>query len=258
MPEAPRNLAPLDGVPHGDFQAFARVACTELLGEALPPDAAGEVADRAFTFPVPVVEVEPGVLLMELFHGPTLAFKDVGARFMASVLEGLGTERDDGGRETTILVATSGDTGGAVAAAFHGRPGFRVVVLFPAEGVSPQQRRQMTTLGGNVCALAVRGSFDDCQRLVKEALGRVDLAECHGLTSANSINVARLLPQTLYYAYAAALLDAAPHFVVPSGNLGNLCAGLLAARWGLRSAARHPGELRRRRSRASVVGGGPR
>lgn len=201
---------------------------------ALPEDVLDRAVRTALSFPVPVVEVEPDVFVLELFHGPTLAFKDVGARFMAQLLPLLGRESSDRGRVRTVLAATSGDTGGAVAAAFHGVPGYRVVVLFPGRGISERQRRQMTTLGGNVHALSVQGSFDDCQRMVKETFGDRALAARFGLTSANSINVARLIPQAWYYVYAARVLGAA-HFVVPSGNLGNLCAGLLAARAGMPS-----------------------
>ena len=190
------------------------------------------VVDRALSFPVEIVEVEPGRFVAELFHGPTLAFKDVGARFMASLMQVL--DHSDGHGERgchTVLVATSGDTGGAVASAFHGLEGYRVVVLFPRDGISARQRRQMTTLGGNVTALSVAGTFDDCQRMVKAAFADAEFVAGHGLTSANSINVARLLPQTFYYIHVARRLGRV-HFVVPSGNLGNLCAGLIAARAG--------------------------
>ncbi|MEX2471256.1 MAG: threonine synthase [Gemmatimonadota bacterium] len=188
--------------------------------------------DEAFDFPIPLVEVEPDLWVLELFHGPTHAFKDVGARFMARLMARL-LPRDG---ERTVLVATSGDTGGAVAAAFHGVPGYRVAVLFPKEGVSERQRRQMTTLGGNVTALSVSGTFDDCQRLAKEAFMDRALSERFRWTSANSINVGRLLPQAFYYLHAARLLGWAERratFIVPCGNLGNLCAGLLAHRFGM-------------------------
>lgn len=188
--------------------------------------------EEAFDFSVPLVEVEPDLWVLELFHGPTHAFKDVGARFMARLMARLLPQ--DG--ERTVLVATSGDTGGAVAAAFHGVPGYRVAVLFPKEGVSERQRRQMTTLGGNVIAFSVSGSFDDCQRLAKEAFMDRALSEHFRWTSANSINVGRLLPQAFYYLHAARLLgwtERRAAFVVPCGNLGNLCAGLFAHRFGM-------------------------
>src|SRR5687767_12589794 len=143
------------------------------------------VAVSALDFVVPLVEIQPDLHLLELFHGPTHAFKDVGARYMARLM----SEIDPGGGRRTVLVATSGDTGSAVAHAFHGLAGYRVVVLFPRAGVSERQRRQMTTLGDNVEALAVAGTFDDCQRLAKEAFRDPELRERHRLTSANSINV---------------------------------------------------------------------
>lgn len=191
----------------------------------------GVVTD-ALNFPIPLVEVGSGVHVLELFHGPSLAFKDVGARFMARAMAAL----SDDDTPRTVLVATSGDTGGAVAAAFHGVAPYRVVALFPRHGISERQRRQMTTLGGNVVAVAVDGTFDDCQRLAKSAFADEALRLRCGLTSANSINIGRLIPQAFYYVHAARLLgwDAHPAtFVVPSGNLGNLCAGLLAARSGM-------------------------
>jgi threonine synthase len=190
------------------------------------------VAVSALDFVVPLVEIQPDLHLLELFHGPTHAFKDIAARYMARLM----SELDPGGGTRTVLVATSGDTGSAVAHAFHGLAGYRVIVLFPRDGVSERQRRQMTTLGGNVVALAVAGTFDDCQRLAKEAFRDPGLRERHRLTSANSINVGRLMPQTFYYAHAALLLGwgrEPVRFVVPSGNLGNLCGGLVAHECGM-------------------------
>jgi threonine synthase len=206
-------------------------------GEDLGEAALREIAAEALDFPIPLVQIEEGVWIAELFHGPTLAFKDLAARFLARALPRLGPARRDGrGSRATVLVATSGDTGAAVAHAFHGVPGTRAVVLYPRGQVSPLQERQMATLGGNVVAASVDGTFDDCQRLVKDALADRKLAAEHALTSANSINVGRLLPQMAFYAHAAARLPrglAAPVFAVPSGNLGNLAAGLLAERMGL-------------------------
>jgi len=196
------------------------------------PDVIDQVVTEAFTFPVPLVEVDTDVYVLELFHGPTHAFKDIGARFMARLM----SELDPGGDRRTVLVATSGDTGSAVAHAFHGLAGYRVIVLFPRGAVSDRQRRQMTTLGDNVVALAVEGTFDDCQRMAKEAFNDPALRARHRLTSANSINVGRLLPQSFYYVYAAARLgwlERPARFVVPSGNLGNLSGGLLAHRCGM-------------------------
>jgi threonine synthase len=186
------------------------------------------VVDCALDFPVEIVEVGSKLFVLELFHGPTGAFKDVGARFMAALMPELESEP----REHTVLVATSGDTGGAVASAFHGVSGYRVIVLFPRDGISDRQRRQMTTLGGNVTALSVAGTFDDCQRMVKSAFADSGLRAAYHFTSANSINIARLLPQAFYYVLAALRLGPV-RFVVPSGNLGNLCAGLLAAHAGM-------------------------
>jgi threonine synthase len=245
------------GRPPADqgFTASAAWTASAMLGDAFPPGRVADVVADALDFPVPLVEVEPGVHVLELFHGPSLAFKDVGARFMARAMASLAREDE---RPATVLVATSGDTGGAVAAAFHGVAPYRVVVLFPRGGVSERQRRQMTTLGGNVTAVAVDGTFDDCQRLAKEAFGDPRLRADCGLTSANSINVGRLIPQAFYYVYAAALLGwdrRPPTFVVPSGNLGNLCAGLLAHRTGM-PAAGFVAALNRNRVFADYLEGG--
>jgi threonine synthase len=219
----------------GSFTDTARIVAPSFF-PGVEANVLRDVVEGALSFPVPLVEVEPGRYVLELFHGPTHAFKDVGARFMAHLLPSLSGSTAS---PRTVVVATSGDTGGAVASAFHNVPGHRVVALFPKEGVSDRQRRQMTTLGGNVYAIAVSGTFDDCQSMVKDAFADPALHLRHGLTSANSINVARLLPQAFYYLHAAAELTATgvghagAHFVVPSGNLGNLCAGLLAARAGM-------------------------
>jgi threonine synthase len=209
-----------------------------LLAGELDRDDLTRAVRAALDFPVPLVSVRPGVFALELFHGPTLAFKDFGARFFAAVLDLV----REPGRPVTILTATSGDTGAAVAHAFWRRPGVRAVVLYPRGRVSALQERQFATLGENVTALAVAGSFDDCQALVKAAFADADLSARHGLTSANSINAARLLPQILYYAEAAAALRRRgilepPVIAVPSGNFGNLCAGLLARTMGLPVAA---------------------
>lgn len=223
-PPAPERAA--------DFAGTARWAARALLGDAVDAGVSDQVVTAALDFPIPLVEVAPGVHVMELFHGPSLAFKDVGARFMARAMAAL----SDDATPRTVLVATSGDTGGAVAAAFHGVTPYRVVALFPKDGISERQRRQMTTLGDNVVAVAVDGTFDDCQRLAKGAFADAELRLRCGLTSANSINIGRLIPQAFYYIHAARLLGwgAAPAtFVVPSGNLGNLCAGLVARAAGM-------------------------
>lgn len=201
--------------------------------DALPESERRELIADALDFPLPLVELEPGVWVLELFHGPTLAFKDVGARFLARLL---GRFSRPGDAPLTVLVATSGDTGGAVAQAFYRVPGTRVVVLYPRGKVSALQEAQFTTLGDNVEALAVDGVFDDCQRLVKEAFADPELRRTLNLTSANSINIGRLLPQMVYYAHALSQLPAAgppPWFSTPSGNFGNLAAGLMARRLGL-------------------------
>jgi len=202
---------------------------------ALAPQLAA-IAREAFNFPAPLVPLlDSGRLsVLELFHGPTAAFKDFGARFLAASLVRL---RDAAAPPLTILVATSGDTGGAVAAAFYERPGIRVAVLFPRGLVSETQERQLTCWGGNVRAFAVRGTFDDCQRLAKEALRDRELHTRTDLSSANSINLGRLLPQTVYYAAASLAISQRwgepACFVIPSGNLGNALACIWARKLGL-------------------------
>ncbi len=232
----PIRLAPFEARPERvDSLADVGRWLAPTLFSDTPADVIDRVVTEAFDFPVPLVEVDENLHVLELFHGPTHAFKDIGARFMARLM----AEIDPGGGRRTVLVATSGDTGSAVAHAFHGLPGYRVIVLFPRNGVSARQRRQMTTLGGNIMALAVRGTFDDCQRMAKEAFNDAELRRRHRLTSANSINVGRLLPQTFYYVYAAARLgwsEKPVRFVVPSGNLGNLSGGLLAHKCGMPNA----------------------
>jgi threonine synthase len=194
------------------------------------------ITREAFTFPAPLVTLDAAARLsvLELFHGPTAAFKDFGARFLAAALARLPRA---GARSLNMLVATSGDTGGAVAAAFHERPGMQVTVLFPKGLVSPTQERQLTCWGGNVASFAVRGRFDDCQRLVKEALQAPDLRERFDLSSANSINLGRLLPQMVYYAAASLELfrqhGARAGFIIPSGNLGNAVACIWTRKLGL-------------------------
>jgi len=204
-----------------------------LLGDELAPELLRTILDEALDFPVPLEPLDDGSYALELFRGPTLAFKDFGARFLAGVLT-----RALPPRPRTILTATSGDTGSAVAHAFWKRPGVRVVVLYPRGRISELQERQMATLGANVVALSIAGSFDDCQALVKSCFADAALVEQHGLVSANSINIARLLAQCLYYFEALAQLRARgeqrPVVVsVPSGNFGNLCAGLYARALGL-------------------------
>jgi threonine synthase len=215
------------------FPDLASCLATRLLRGEFDDDVVDRLVHEALNFPVPVIEVQAGRFVVELFHGPTLAFKDFGARFLARFFSHLLAERDE---HATILVATSGDTGSAVAQGFFGVPRVRVVVLYPKGKVSPFQEAQMATLGGNVVAVRVPGTFDDCQRLVKDAFLDTDLSALH-LSSANSINVGRLLPQTFYY--VAGYVAVAPEvgdevvFSVPTGNLGNLTAGIIARRIGV-------------------------
>jgi threonine synthase len=214
------------------FQEIGSAVAEAFFGDDVPAAALLEIVEATLTFDAPLVTLAPRDHLLELFHGPTLAYKDFGARFMARLMAWL-TRGED--RLLTVLVATSGDTGGAVAHAFHNVPGTRVVVLYPKGQVSGLQEKQLTTLGGNISALEIDGSFDDCQALVKSAFLDRDLSEHLNLTSANSINLARLVPQSFYFIDAARRLPAGvkPVFVVPSGNFGNLTAGLLAMHLGL-------------------------
>ncbi|HEX2494133.1 MAG TPA: threonine synthase [Steroidobacter sp.] len=197
----------------------------------------GAICREAFDFPAPLVHLDSApspASVLELFHGPTCAFKDFGARFLAACLERI---RRNEKRKLTILVATSGDTGGAVAAAFHNRPWVEVAVLYPKGLVSDRQAQQLACWGGNVRTFAVRGNFDDCQRMVKEAFLDPELAQTHQLSSANSINVGRLLPQMTYYAKCGLELwresGRRANFIIPSGNLGNSLACLWARHIGL-------------------------
>lgn len=189
--------------------------------------------EEAISFDAPLVQLEKNLHVLELFHGPTLAFKDFGARFMAGLMRYF---LRNSSSKLTILVATSGDTGSAVASGFYKVEGVEVIILYPSGKVSDLQEKQLTTLGENITALEIQGSFDDCQRLVKEAFLDQDLLAKYRLSSANSINIARLIPQSLYYANALAQLHEHPDkavFVVPSGNFGNLTAGLFAKKLGM-------------------------
>ncbi|MCW3466874.1 threonine synthase [Chitinophaga nivalis] len=203
------------------------------VGDEIPEEALKKIVADTLHFPFPVQKVSGQSYALELFHGPTLAFKDVGARFMAGCL---GYFRRNSKEPVTVLVATSGDTGGAVASGFYNVPGVEVVILYPSRKVSTLQEKQLTTLGGNIRALEIQGTFDDCQQLVKTAFLDKELQARRPLTSANSINVARWLPQMFYYFLAYKQMKAAhPRLVfsVPSGNFGNICAGLMAAATGL-------------------------
>ncbi|MBP5559080.1 MAG: threonine synthase [Bacteroidales bacterium] len=207
----------------------ARVA-EAFFGEDVPSDELYRIVSETLSFDCPLREVEPGIYALELFHGPTLAFKDVGARFMARLLRHF----TGGEGDINVLVATSGDTGSAVANGFLGVEGIRVFVLYPKGKVSPIQECQFTTLGQNVTALEIDGTFDDCQALVKAAFVDEGLNASMRLTSANSINVARFLPQAFYYFHAVAQLGIGDAVCcVPSGNFGNICAALFGRRMGL-------------------------
>lgn len=203
-----------------------------LIGEEIPAEKLNTMVKNAFTFPAPVAKVEEGVYALELFHGPTLAFKDFGGRFMA---QALATVRGDG--KITILTATSGDTGAAVAHAFYGLENIDVVILYPQGKISPLQEKLFCTLGGNIRTVAINADFDACQALVKQAFDDEELRRAIGLNSANSINISRLLAQVCYYFEAAAQLSPSERsnlvVSVPSGNFGNLTAGLIAKTLGL-------------------------
>lgn len=203
-----------------------------LIGEEIPQAQLAQMVRNAFTFPAPVAKVEEHIYALELFHGPTLAFKDFGGRFMA---QALATVRGDG--KITILTATSGDTGAAVAHAFYGLENIDVVILYPKGKISPLQEKLFCTLGGNILTIAINADFDACQALVKQAFDDAELRQAIGLNSANSINISRLLAQVCYYFEAAAQLpkEQRENLVVsvPSGNFGNLTAGLIAKTLGL-------------------------
>ena len=218
------------------LQEIAYTVANSLFGQDIEADVLHTIIQETFSFDIPAVQVEDNIYSLELFHGPTLAFKDVGARFMARLLQYF--IRRKGQQQINVLVATSGDTGSAVANGFLGVEGIHVYVLYPKGKVSHIQESQFTTLGQNVTAIEVNGVFDDCQALVKQAFMDNELNAQLKLTSANSINVARFLPQSFYYFYAYAQLKKlgkANNLVVsvPSGNFGNLCAGLFAQEMGL-------------------------
>ncbi|CAN5568676.1 threonine synthase [soil metagenome] len=202
------------------------------VGESIPDDVLNQIVAETINFDFPLVKITGNISSLELFHGPTLAFKDVGARFMSRCL---GYFNRNSNHHATVLVATSGDTGGAVANGFLGIEGVDVIILYPSGKVSHIQELQLTTLGQNITAIEVQGNFDDCQAVVKQAFVDNDLNNKFSLTSANSINVARWLPQQLYYffAYQQWQHEEPPVIAVPSGNFGNICAGTLAYMSGL-------------------------
>ena len=238
MPEHINSL-PQSFFDHIETLSFHDIACRvaeAFFGEDVPAEALRNIVCDTLSFDCPVVEVEKNIFALELFHGPTLAFKDVGARFMARLLQHF-IRQEQGGR-VNVLVATSGDTGSAVANGFLGVEGIHVYVLYPKGKVSPIQEAQFTTLGQNITAIEVDGVFDDCQRLVKSAFMDAELTRHMRLTSANSINVARFLPQSFYYFNAYARMKErglADRLVVsvPSGNFGNICSALFGHKMGL-------------------------
>ena len=223
------------GIQQLSFQDIAFTVARALLKEEIPEPALRAIVNDAINFDAPLVTLEPHKHVLELFQGPTLAFKDFGARFMSRVMSYFLNEGTVSG-PVHILVATSGDTGSAVAQGFYNVPGIRVTLLYPKGKVSTLQEQQLTTAGGNVEAIEVDGTFDDCQRMVKEAFLDKELNRQFHLASANSINISRLIPQSFYYFHAYAQLpdaETAPVFCVPSGNFGNLCGALIARQMGL-------------------------
>ncbi|MCX9590364.1 threonine synthase [Vibrio cholerae] len=222
----------IDALLAEDFVSRSSKILSALIGDELPADKIRAMVDSAFQFAAPIAKVKEGVYALELFHGPTLAFKDFGGRFMAQSLAAVSN-----GGKITILTATSGDTGAAVAHAFYGMPDINVVILYPKGKISPLQEKLFCTLGKNIHTLAINGDFDACQALVKQAFDDAELRQQIGLNSANSINISRLMAQICYYFEAAAQMSKAERenlvISVPSGNFGNLTAGLLAKALGL-------------------------
>lgn len=228
-------------LPASFFDEIEKLSTTEIaynviqqfIGTTIPKDRILQILDDVLDFDFPVVAIDENIKSLELFHGPTMAFKDVGARFMAKCLAYF---NKDSLRKTTVLVATSGDTGGAVANGFLKTDTIEVIILYPKGKVSDVQEKQLTTLGNNITALEVQGTFDDCQEMVKTAFLDVDIKSKRNLTSANSINIARWLPQAFYYFFAYKQLKSSGKklvFSVPSGNFGNICAGIVAKKLGL-------------------------
>ncbi len=213
------------------FNEIAFQISKEFFSPELPEKDLRQLIDQAYNFDAPIKTVAENLHFLELFHGPTLAFKDFGARFMAQVMSYYLRQTN---KKLNILVATSGDTGGAVASAFHQLPNINVVILYPSGKVSKIQELQLTTWGDNIKALEIEGTFDDCQKFVKSAFLDLEFKNSHQLTSANSINISRLIPQSFYYFYTWSRLEQKKNcFIVPSGNLGNISAGVIAKKMGL-------------------------
>ncbi|HHC7314445.1 TPA: threonine synthase [Vibrio cholerae] len=232
FPEELLKFDDIDALLAEDFVSRSSKILSALIGDELPADKIRAMVDSAFQFAAPIAKVKEGVYALELFHGPTLAFKDFGGRFMAQSLAAVSN-----GGKITILTATSGDTGAAVAHAFYGMPDINVVILYPKGKISPLQEKLFCTLGKNIHTVAINGDFDACQALVKQAFDDAELRQQIGLNSANSINISRLMAQICYYFEAAAQMSKAERenlvISVPSGNFGNLTAGLLAKALGL-------------------------
>lgn len=231
IPTLPASF--LNNLSNFSFEEISYRVSSAILGGAIPEEELMNIIQNAINFPAPVVKLDDQKYILELFHGPSLAFKDFGARFMAQLMSYFNRGED---KELTILVATSGDTGGAVAAGFYQTPGIRVIILYPSGKVSHLQEKQLTTLGKNIFALEIDGNFDDCQHLVKTAFLDTELNQKLRLSSANSINIARLIPQSFYYFEAFKQLPTGGDpivFSIPSGNFGNLTAGLFAKKMGL-------------------------
>ncbi|WP_394993744.1 threonine synthase [Emticicia sp.] len=233
LPKLPKSF--WDNVENLSLQEIAFEVSNSLIGDDVPADDLRKLVESAIDFPAPIVEIEKNTYCLELFHGPSMAFKDFGARFMAGLMSYFLQKSQ---KQIHILVATSGDTGGAVAQGFYKIPNIDVTILYPSGKVSDIQEKQLTTVGENVRALEVSGTFDDCQKLVKQAFLDKELTEKFDLASANSINIARLIPQAFYYVNAYAQLkkqgiDLPMVISVPSGNLGNLSAGIIAWKLGL-------------------------
>lgn len=234
----PESITPLpksffDNIDDLSYSEIAFEAIKQFVAPEIPEDVLKTIVEETLSFDFPVVKLNDNISTLELFHGPTMAFKDVGARFMARCLGYFNKNND---KEVTVLVATSGDTGGAVANGFLGVKGVNVVILYPSGKVSEIQEKQLTTLGQNIKALEVNGTFDDCQAMVKTAFLDESLTSQMQLTSANSINVARWLPQLFYFMFAYKQLHNQYDnivFSVPSGNFGNICAGMMAQKLGL-------------------------
>lgn len=210
------------------------IEVAKLFIDDIPLNVIETIFHRAFSFPIPLRQVDENIFLLELFHGPTLAFKDVGARFLAETLSFFLQQEQ---KSLSIIVATSGDTGSAVAHGFFKVPNINVFILYPSKKISALQEQQMTTLGNNIYAIEVQGTFDDCQRIVKQTLNDKQILQKKNITTANSINIGRLIPQIVYYIWGIAQLRnnfsrTEPVYVVPSGNFGNITAGVYANKMG--------------------------